>query len=298
MSGCFSHWITADGRAGHLGDTSPVFPWWSFTKTVIAISALQLQEAGKLDLDVVQQGASLRELLRHEAGLGDYGPLAAYKRDVAANAEPWSRTRLMRELGEAARPDPEAGRWYYSNPGYMLARERVEAAAGRDLDDLVARQICAPLGLQGVRLARARTDMAGIHWPAGRGYHPGWVYHGLLIGPARAAAELLQGLASGALIGPESLEQMQERRPLGGPIEGRPWQETGYALGLMSGSLDGVGRVWGHSGAGPFSVNAVYHFPDLPNAPTVASFTDGWNEAPAEWEVLRIARALARGVAP
>jgi hypothetical protein len=56
------------------------------------------------------------------------------------------------------------------------------------------------------------------------------------------------------------------------------WGETGEA-----------GRAIGHSGAGPFSVNAVYHFPDILPPVTVASFTEGTNEAPAEFEVVRLA---------
>lgn len=298
MSALHSCWITAEGETGSLGNADALFPWWSFTKTVIAISALQLQEAGRLDLGRPEDGASLRQLLRHEAGLGDYAGLPTYRRAVAANAEPWTPRRMMAELGAGARPDPQAQGWRYSNPGYMLARARIEAAAGCDFGSYVERHICAPLGLNGVRLARSRQDMAAIHWPEGRDYHPGWVYHGLLLGSAREAAALLHGLAHGALLSGSSLAEMQERRPLGGAIEGRPWQETGYALGLMSGRLKDMGRAWGHSGGGPFCVNAVYTFPDLAPAVTVASFTDGWNEAPAEWEALRLAQAIAAGEAP
>lgn len=290
-----SVWRGAAGRVGQTGTPERIFPWWSFTKTVIAICALRAAERGLLDLDLPRDGMTLRQLLRHEAGLADYGALPGYKADVAAGRPPWSRARLLAELPPP--PHPPGQGWRYSNPGYMLARERVEAATGRDLATLVAEDICAPLGLRGLRLARDLSDMAAIHWPAGRQYHPGWVYHGLLIGPAGAAAELLHGLAMGRLLSPDSLAQMRQRHPLGGAIPGRPWEDTGYGLGLMSGTLRGAGRVWGHSGAGPFSVNAVYHFADLAEPLTVASFTDGHDEGRAEWAAVRIATGggVARG---
>lgn len=78
--------------------------------------------------------------------------------------------------------------------------------------------------------------------------------------------------------------------PLGGAIEGRPWTECGYALGLMSGRCGVVGRSIGHSGGGPFSANAVYHFPDLDEQVTVASFTDGQNEGVAEFAAVEYAK--------
>ncbi len=75
--------------------------------------------------------------------------------------------------------------------------------------------------------------------------------------------------------------------PVGGAIEGRPWTKCGYGLGLMIGLMIGrmgaAGRAIGHSSGGPFSVNAVYHFPDQPRPLTVASFTDGRDEGVAEF---------------
>jgi hypothetical protein len=57
----------------------------------------------------------------------------------------------------------------------------------------------------------------------------------------------------------------------------------------MSGTMDGLGRSLGHSGGGPFSVNAVYHFPDRPDPVTVACFTDGTDEGAAEFAARDIA---------
>lgn len=82
---------------------------------------------------------------------------------------------------------------------------------------------------------------------------------------------------------------MLDIHQLGGAIPGRPWTSCGYGLGLMWGEVGEVGRVIGHSGAGPFCVSAVYYFPDIAAPVTVASFTEGSNEAPAEFEAVRLA---------
>ncbi len=67
----------------------------------------------------------------------------------------------------------------------------------------------------------------------------------------------------------------------------------GYGLGLMRGTMKMVGTAIGHSGAGPFSVNAVYHFPDRPDPATIAVFTNGTDEGVAENEILRLVQNLA-----
>lgn len=64
----------------------------------------------------------------------------------------------------------------------------------------------------------------------------------------------------------------------------------------MIGRMDGTGRVIGHSGGGPASVCAVYHFPDLPVPCTIATFAKGESEGTAEYEAVRLAH-LARLVA-
>jgi D-alanyl-D-alanine carboxypeptidase len=81
-----AYWIAADGTEGKCGDVTARFPYWSFTKTVIAICALKLCENGVIDLHarLDDETYTLWQLLNHTAGLADYYALPEYRRDVAA----------------------------------------------------------------------------------------------------------------------------------------------------------------------------------------------------------------------
>lgn len=288
-----SFWIRADGREGASSGPSLLFPYWSFTKTALAICALKLAENGKIDLDASLQGEpySLRQLLGHTAGLPDYGSLDAYHLAVQADEAPWPRDELLEKtMAQGFLFQPGCG-WSYSNLGYMLAREHIEAMAGEGFESLFKKMIRDPLGLESVTLATTREQFAGIHWAGAARYHPGWVYHGCLAGSAGDAARLLHALFSGEILGTASLRSMLAARHLGGAIAGRPWTACGYGLGLMSGMMTGAGRAIGHSGGGPFCVNAVYHFPDLGSPITVASFADENDEGAAEFEAVEVALA-------
>jgi CubicO group peptidase (beta-lactamase class C family) len=288
----YSHWITSSGREGSSGPDDALFPYWSFTKTAISICALKLVENGALELDGALENNpySLRQLLAHTAGLADYGQVEQYHAAVTANETPWPRDRLL-DAALARGPLFEPGQgWSYSNIGYMFVRELIEATAGKSLGEVISELICKPLALKSIQLAETRAQFGRLHWPAAAAYDPRWVYHGCLTGTASDAAHLLHALISGDLLRPDTLHQMLNTRPLGGPIPGRPWTKCGYALGLMSGAMDHVGTAVGHTGGGPFSVNANYHFPDVSDPITVACFTAGTAEGVVEFEAMRIAR--------
>ena len=101
-------------------------PWWSFGKTILAATALRLVEQRRLSLDDKLGAYTLRQLLRHEAGLADYGGVAAYHQAVAAGDAPWSEDELMARA-DAERPLYPAGAgWTYSNIGYLRVRALIE----------------------------------------------------------------------------------------------------------------------------------------------------------------------------
>jgi CubicO group peptidase (beta-lactamase class C family) len=286
-----SYWIAASGREGFSGSVNACFPYWSFTKTVIAICALKLVESGKLDLDATLDGKryTLRQLLAHTSGLPDYAQFSEYHAAVAANETPWTRDKLLDvAFAKGALFEPAQG-WSYSNIGYMFVVELIEATMAMPLREVIADMVCKPLALNSIVLADRRDQFEKLHWSAAAGYDPKWVYHGCLIGTAPDAARLLHALMTGDILRPETMRQMLDAKHLGGAIADRPWTKCGYGLGLMSGAVENAGKSVGHSGGGPFSVCAVYHFPDLPDPITVASFTDGTAEGVAEFAAARLA---------
>jgi CubicO group peptidase (beta-lactamase class C family) len=152
-------------------------PWWSFTKTVLAATALSLVRDGLVGLDdpVLDQPFTLRQLLRHEAGLADYGDLAEYHAAITNNEPAWSTDEMMQRLdGFQVRYSPGTG-WRYSNVGYMLIGKLIERLTDLALDDAVIQRALTPLGLSHVRFAKTRADFQSTHLASTSNYDPAWV---------------------------------------------------------------------------------------------------------------------------
>jgi CubicO group peptidase (beta-lactamase class C family) len=206
---------------------------------------------------VHERGYSVAHLLRHEAGLPDYGSLARYHEDVAAGKTPWSLPRLREALdAERLRYEPGKG-WVYSNIGYLKVRQIIEQVSGLSLGGALAGLVFEPLGLTTARLATAPEHLADVEMADAKGYHPGWVYHGLVVGTAAEAARLLHALLSGALLRPETLEKMLEGRALP-EHRSELYPDPAYGLGLMIAAADPRQKPIGHTGGGPGSGIAVY----------------------------------------
>ena len=282
-----------DKQGKILQDDAPQaqFPWWSFTKPVLAALILRAVEAGTLDLDAPFDGQpfNLLQILQHRSGLPDYGPLPAYKAAVNAVETPWPAERLLREARYPETVYETGTRWLYSNLGYLLLRQVLERVHDAPLADIMQTEICSPLGLT-ARLAVTSEDFEDVHWDNVNGYHPGWVYHGCLMGTAQDAARLLQALMGDRLLTEQSRQLMLTQHMQGGPIPGRVWSEIGYGLGIMIGAAGEAGPVIGHSGCGPFCANLVAHFPDHPDQLTVATFVKGGDESPAEHGAVAVAK--------
>jgi CubicO group peptidase (beta-lactamase class C family) len=252
-------------------------PWWSFTKTILAAAALVLVRDGRLALDcpVRSRPFTLRQLLQHQSGLADYGHLAAYQQAVARGDEPWPVSELF-ERTDAHRLRYEPGQgWGYSNIGYLMVRELIEETVGENVSAAISRLVLRPLDINGARIARTPTDLAGVAMGSASSYHPSWAYHGLAVGPLRDAALVLDRLMTGALLPPDLLAAMGKAHPVSEPNPSRPWSRPGYGLGLMSGIASGGHKAMGHTGAGPGSVIAVYHQPDAAPPFTAAAFAFG-----------------------
>lgn len=271
-------------------------PWWSFTKTVIAAAALALVRDGRLALDapVATKPYSLRHLLQHTSGLPDYGGIADYHAAVARGDAPWTVPRLLEAAGaDRLLFEPGHG-WSYSNIGYLTVCQMIAAATGERLEEALRRLVLDPLGVTRVRLAAESRDLDTVEMGAAQGYHPCWVYHGLLVGPLDEAARLLDGLLGGALL-PQSLaDDMARAVGLDVDVGHRPWLAPAYGLGLMMAKTRGGLRVAGHTGGGPGSAIAVYRTRHLERCITAAAFSPGDNAIVVETAVVSALASIAR----
>jgi CubicO group peptidase (beta-lactamase class C family) len=280
--------------AGDVAD-APV-PWWSFTKTVLAAAALVLVDAGRLNLDtpLARRRYTLRQLLQHRAGVPDYGSLDAYHDAVARARSPWPVGKLLARVYSHA-PGFEPGTsWMYSNVGYLFVRQLIEHATGEEIGEALSHLVLTPLGIVHAGFARRPEELIGTRWGNAGTYHPGWVYHGLMVGSPAAAALLLDRLLRGDLLSSASLRAMRESFRLGAPIPSRPWQAPGYGLGLMI-ETTAPPSFMGHTGQGPSSTGAVYHFPARKTAVTAAAFAPVDDQGLVEQRVVEIARGIAGG---
>jgi CubicO group peptidase (beta-lactamase class C family) len=136
-------------------DRDSLFPVASVTKMATALAVLRLVDRGLLGLDdpldhhlpqalASQAGVTLRKLLCHTSGL----PL-----DISPEAAPYTRGLDWPLLATAclltpleAPPDT---RVQYSNVGYGLLAQVVEARTGQEFAAALAELVLAPLGVEG-----------------------------------------------------------------------------------------------------------------------------------------------------
>lgn len=151
------------GSAGTLakGETrvqeSTRYDLASLTQCVVATAALRMSARGALDLDAQAEAVlpdvrggvlgetTLRSLFLHRGGLSSWGGLYL---DVphelgSTAARRWLVSEAARRPNEEPRAKLEA-----SDLGYIVAGEAMARVAGKGLDEVVAREVLAPLGLE------------------------------------------------------------------------------------------------------------------------------------------------------
>lgn len=261
----------------------------SVTKTYIASLALRLAREGTLGLDEPaarwlpefprSDGFTLRMLLNHTAGLGEYTrrPLDELAQDAA---RVYSNDELV-EYMASIRPlfvnEPGAA-WSYSNTGYVLFGIAVERAAGAPLADLLERHVFTPVGV-GETTWNGDHD-ADIERAVGYGYDGGgllrrgrWVRapfvsssyvggSGAIRSTAGAVGAWFDALFGGAFLTLEEMEELLSRATL---TNGQPFVSRGgssYGLGVWSGRTE-RGRVLWHSGSTAGFAADARHYPDL-----------------------------------
>ncbi len=294
MPDCLAAVVEENGEVRAGSSEAPV-AWWSFTKTLIAAGTLLLAEQGRISLDDPLAGRSwtIRQLLQHRAGLGDYGGLAAYRHAVAEGGTPWTDEYLLGQVSLDHLLYPPGNGWAYSNVGYLLLRRLIEQNFGAGLQTVLRCLLFEPLSLSNCRLAQSEADMRALALAPPYRYHPDWTFHGCVIGPVAEAARALHGVLGRGLLGAASRRALLEAIEVDGTPAGRPWRTCRYGLGLMTGVMsapDGAGatEVAGHSAGGPGSIGAVYCRMQGGSRRTVAVFTSDTNDGRAEHEAYRL----------
>jgi CubicO group peptidase (beta-lactamase class C family) len=153
----------ADRAANQRVDARTIFHWGSITKTLTAISIMQLRDRGRLTLEQpitwwvpelrqvhdpygMIDSITIRMLLSHSAGFQN--PTWPYKEGFDWEPfEPttWNQLVAMMPYQELHfRPGTRFG---YSNPGFIYLARVIETLTGDPWESYVQKNIFAPLGL-------------------------------------------------------------------------------------------------------------------------------------------------------
>jgi D-alanyl-D-alanine carboxypeptidase len=136
----------------------------SVTKTFVAVLAVALADAGRLDLDdpvslhvpgLLRDGnrVTVRQLLGHTSGLYDYTQDPVLLRGDLA----------PRELVAIADRQERSDGYAYSSTNYLALGLVLEAAAGAPLEELLRRHVFRPFGLARTSLEPGRVSGRYLH---------------------------------------------------------------------------------------------------------------------------------------
>lgn len=235
-------------------DTESVFPLYSVSKIFAGITAMQLVEAGLLELDRPLpellgvelpnwQAIIVRHLLSHTAALGKWPaphptePLAML-RDIAAQP-------LIGVPGAA---------FSYNQTSYAVFGLLVEQLTGISYTAWLAEKLFQPLGLASMRFGDSLAiipNRPSTAYNRNTGVLKNWIYQfsemhypaAGLNGSIRDLATLLSALGSGRVLRPESFETIWS------PVQLNDGTTSNYGLGWTIDTHEGK-QIVGHEGGG------------------------------------------------
>lgn len=172
----------ADKAAGKRVDGNTLFHWASISKTLNAISVMQLRDRGQLTLEDRVTGyvpelrrihnpfgsmdaITLRMLMEHSAGF--QMPTWPYK--AGESWEPFEPTRweqLVAMMPYQKIAFPPGSRVSYSNPTWIYLARILEAKTGDPWDSYIQKNIFAPLGM-----SRSYFRLTPYHLREHRSHH-------------------------------------------------------------------------------------------------------------------------------
>lgn len=257
------------GVRGRVGDAPPTldtrYRIGSLTKSFTAVLVMRLRDLGELRTDqpldrylpgTAAGDRTLAQLLTHTAGLAAMTPGCDWPYSGVGPADP-----LPSAAGVLCAPGE---RFQYSNIGYALLGAVIERVRQEPWEDVLAKEVLAPLGLRGTGTA------------AGPAAAPGWSVHPWAptlvaeeVGDARAMAaagalwstpadlarwaEFLLGDCA-EVLHPDTLAEMAEPNPLSVRAD-EPG--AGFGLGLQAVRHQGRTLV-GHPGGIPGYLATVW----------------------------------------
>src|SRR3984957_7261214 len=161
--------------------TDSFFEIGSITKQFTAASILQLQEAGRLQInrplsDYLPDAPhareiTLRQMLTHTSGLHDYldlPPDALYR----LPSQPISYRDLIARVAALPLDFPPGSKWSYSNTGYLLLGKVIETVSGETYENYLRHHILDLLHMKETFTtadeARLSNMAVGYHHAAGK----------------------------------------------------------------------------------------------------------------------------------
>jgi len=265
----------ADVEAAAPMRTSSAFRIASNSKSFTATLVAQLVEQGLLRYDDrldqhlpwlpaaadALRGVTLRELLAHSSGIFRDGELADFWQ---VDGDFPDEATFRSWITDRARVLPGNAQLKYSNVGYALLGQVVEAVAGRSYADLVRTGILAPLGLADTSpeldahaAARLATGYSSRRYGMGRVAFPHLDTQAYA--PATgvcATAEDVSTFADAHCLGAPGLLSDESKRLLQQPQWDISGEDTRYGMGFMCFEVGGRQLV-GHGGGFPGFITAM-----------------------------------------
>lgn len=272
-------WSIASGES-HAGvpiRPDMVFGIGSNTKTLTTLVLLRLQERGALDLDDriarhlapianVDSNITVRQLLHHDSGVGEYAWGQMYRDSILARAtRVWTPPELVVMI-----PAPQFApgtSWSYCNSNYLLAGMIAERVGGAPLPALLRTEVTARVGLDSTRYCpqEALVGTLAHRWigaqdfsvrPMASEWSGAWAA-GAVLATSGEMTELYSALFAGQVVTSASLSEMMQ---FSGPDD--------YGLGMSRKTIGGQ-VVFGHSGEIRGFSSVALWVPALSSAVTV-----------------------------
>jgi CubicO group peptidase (beta-lactamase class C family) len=270
-----------------------VFQSGSMGKQFTAAAVLTLVEDGRLSLDDkvskylpdAPEGwkeITVRHLLTHTSGLGDYPPEFDLRRD-------YTEDELLAVIKAAPLNYPTGAGWDYSNLGYVLSGILIRKVTGKFYGDYLAERVFKPLGMTRARVI-SEADIvpnraAGYRLAGGELKNQGWVSpsmnttaDGSLYLTALDMAKWDAALYTARPLKQSTLAQMWT------PVRLSDGRTRPYGFGWHTDVLHGR-RVVHHGGAWQGFKSYIVRLPD--DKLTVVFFANLW-----ETNEFRLARGL------